>query len=45
MNTEPVMLIGDVPATSLAEEYGTPLYVYDAAAVKAAFCRIRAAVP
>ena len=45
MNTVPVMLIGDVPATSLAEEYATPLYVYDAAAVRAAFCRIHAAVP
>lgn len=45
MNTEPVMLIGDVPAISLAEEYGTPLYVYDAAAVREAFGQIHAAVP
>jgi diaminopimelate decarboxylase len=45
MNTESVMLIGNIPATSLAEEYATPLYVYDAEAVRAAFRRIRSAVP
>lgn len=45
MNTEPMILIGGVPAISLAEEYATPLYVYDASAVRTAFCRIHAAVP
>jgi diaminopimelate decarboxylase len=45
MMTEPVMLIGDVPTTSLADKYATPLYVYDAEAVRAAFCQIEAAVP
>ena len=45
MNTEPMILIGGVPAISLAEEYATPLYVYDASAVRMAFCRIHAAVP
>ena len=37
--------IGGVSADSLAERYGTPLYVYDANAVRAAFSRIDAAVP
>ena len=32
MNTRAGILIGGVPATSLAEEYATPLYVYEAAA-------------
>jgi diaminopimelate decarboxylase len=45
MSSEPVMLIGDVSATSLADEYATPLYVYDAEAVRTAFRRIREAVP
>jgi len=45
MNTEPLLLIGDVPATCLAEQYETPLYVYDAESVRAAFYRIHAAVP
>src|SRR5262249_16062843 len=37
--------IGGVPATRLAEQYGTPLYVYDAGAIREAFLRIRGAVP
>lgn len=43
--TKRVRSIGSVPASSLAREYGTPLYVYDAETVRAAFSRIGAAVP
>ncbi len=39
------LLVGGVAATRLAEQYGTPLYVYDAAAIRAAFERIRRSVP
>ena len=43
--TEPVPAIGGVPPDVLAERYGTPLYVYDADAIRAAYSRIQAAVP
>jgi diaminopimelate decarboxylase len=39
------LLVGGVPAARLAEQYGTPLYVYDADAIRDAFLRIRGAVP
>ncbi len=39
------LLVGGVPATRLAEQYGTPLYVYDADGIRDAFGRIRRAVP
>jgi diaminopimelate decarboxylase len=39
------LLIGGVPASDLAAEYGTPLYVYDANSVRAAFTRVRNATP
>jgi len=37
--------IGGVPTAHLAERFGTPLYVYDAEAIRQAFRRIRLAVP
>jgi diaminopimelate decarboxylase len=43
--TESALRIGGVSAAELAERYGTPLYVYNADAVRRAFLRIRAAVP
>ena len=43
--TEPVPAIGGVPPEVLAERYGTPLYAYDADAIRAAYARIEAAVP
>jgi diaminopimelate decarboxylase len=45
IDLEPQFLIGDVPARSLAAQYGTPLYVYDAAAIRTSFGKISAAVP
>jgi len=39
------LLIGGVPVACLAERYGTPLYVYDAATIRDAFLRIRGSVP
>lgn len=41
----PSSSIGGVPADTLAQRYGTPLYVYDADAVRAAFSAIKEAVP
>jgi len=38
-----VLHIGGVSATSLAEQYGTPLYVYDAAVIRRQLERIRTA--
>ena len=35
------MLIGDVSATELAERFGTPLYVYDAAIIRRQIERVR----
>src|SRR5438477_12819844 len=45
MQTDSQLLIGGVAAARLAGEYGTPLYVYDAEAIRAEFCRIQDAVP
>jgi diaminopimelate decarboxylase len=45
MENEVAFLIGGVPATCLAEQYATPLYVYEADAIRAAFLRIHRAVP
>ena len=47
MNLDPdaQLLIGGVSASELAAEYGTPLYVYDADSVRAAFSRVRNAMP
>jgi diaminopimelate decarboxylase len=45
MQTESQLLIGGVVAARLAEEYGTPLYVYGAESIRAAFRRIQNAVP
>jgi diaminopimelate decarboxylase len=39
----PELLIGDVSAVRLAEQYATPLYVYEANAIREAFLRIRQA--
>src|SRR5215472_3980166 len=41
----PQLLIGGVPAEHLARQYATPLYVYDAAAIRNAFRNIRATIP
>ena len=38
-----VLHIGDVPATALAERFGTPLYVYDAAAVRRQIANVQRA--
>src|SRR6266481_5324052 len=45
MDTELELLIGGVAATRLAGQFATPLYVYDAEAIRAAFRRIQNAVP
>src|SRR5947209_4730549 len=45
MKTESALLIGGASATALAEQYGTPLYVYDAGSIRTAFRRIDQAVP
>ena len=45
MRNDAALLIGGVPATFLAEQYATPLYVYDSNAIRAAFRRISRAVP
>jgi diaminopimelate decarboxylase len=45
MTTTPDLLIGGLPSGSLAKRYGTPLYAYDAAAIRDAFLRIRGSVP
>jgi diaminopimelate decarboxylase len=37
--------IGHVPATSLAETYDTPLYVYDASVIRGSFLKIADSVP
>jgi diaminopimelate decarboxylase len=39
------LVIDGATATTLAEHYGTPLYVYDAETIRAAFRRIDGAVP
>jgi diaminopimelate decarboxylase len=43
--TEAQMSIGGVSSASLASEFGTPLYVYDADEVRRSFRRIVSAVP
>jgi diaminopimelate decarboxylase len=43
--SEPELLIGGASAVRLAEQFGTPLYVYDAQAIRQAFRRICQAVP
>ena len=45
MTATPGLLIGGVPVGCLAERYGTPLYVYDAASIRDTFLRIRGSVP
>jgi diaminopimelate decarboxylase len=45
LDTDPQLLIGGVPASDLASEYGTPLYVYDAESVRSAFIRVRNSTP
>ena len=45
LDTDPQLLIGGVPASDLAAEYGTPLYVYDAESVQSAFIRVRNSTP
>ena len=45
LDTDPQLLIGGVPASKLATEYGTPLYVYDADSVRGAFTRVRNSTP
>ena len=41
----PQFLIGGVPGERLAQEYATPLYVYDAAVIRDAFGKIRGSIP
>ena len=36
--------VGGIPARALAGEFGTPLFVYDAEAVRAAYRRVRASI-
>jgi diaminopimelate decarboxylase len=43
--TQPELLIGGVSVVHLAERYGTPGYVYDAAVIRLAFLSIRGSVP
>ncbi|HEX2123329.1 MAG TPA: diaminopimelate decarboxylase [Thermoanaerobaculia bacterium] len=38
-----VLHLGDLSALDLAERFGTPLYVYDAAAIRAQIAKVRAA--
>ena len=39
------LVVGGVPATELAREYGTPLYVYDAGVIDRKWAALRAALP
>jgi diaminopimelate decarboxylase len=41
----PQLLIGGVPVERLAQEYATPLYVYDAAVIRNSFRKIRDSIP
>ena len=43
-NSEEALLIGSHPAASLAERFGTPLYVFDASVLRAQFDAVRAAL-
>jgi len=38
-----MLLVGQVPATELANKYGTPLYVYDAAIIRRQIDRVKSA--
>ena len=38
-----MLLVGQVPATELANKYGTPLYVYDAAIIRRQIDRVKRA--
>src|SRR6516162_5694060 len=45
LETVQELQIGDVPATRLADDFGTPLYVYDAGEIRRSFRRIGHAIP
>jgi len=45
LTTAPELFIGGVPAASIAADFGTPLYVYDADKVRSAFGRIVRSAP